>query len=176
MTSRYHENRSLTGTPRYASISNHLGIEQSRRDDLESLGYILVYFANGSLPWQGIHATTKRDKYRRILNKKKQIPLHELCSELPSVFRRYLEYCRKLRFDETPDYTYLRGLFASAMKREAMENDGMYDWLIHREGYSGALPRYCLSETGDWLFGLDHCGRRALRLTMLKSGGLLERT
>lgn len=73
ITSRYRENKNLTGTPRYASLSNHLGIEQSRRDDLESLGYVLIYFMRGKLPWQGLNATTKKQKYNKILESKIEV-------------------------------------------------------------------------------------------------------
>ena len=115
-TSRYRENKSLTGTPRYASLGNHVGMEQSRRDDLESLGYVLVYFLQGKLPWQGLRAETKKEKYSRIMECKVGIPFKQLCQGLPEEFHMYLDYCRSLRFDECPDYVYLRSLFTDVMK------------------------------------------------------------
>ncbi len=71
----YRENKNLTGTARYASINTHLGIEQSRRDDMESRGYVVIYFLRGSLPWQGLKAATKRQKYENISGKKMSTPI-----------------------------------------------------------------------------------------------------
>ena len=80
------------------------GIEQSRRDDMESLGYILMYFVTGTLPWQGLRAATKQQKYERISEKKMATPIDTLCKGAPSEFATYLNYCRSLRFEEKPDY------------------------------------------------------------------------
>jgi len=109
----YRENRTLTGTARYVSINTHLGIEQSRRDDLESIGYVLVYFLKGSLPWQGLK--NNQDKYSKIMEKKLQIPTEILCFGLPDEITFYLNYCKSLRFEDRPDYDYLRGLFVKLL-------------------------------------------------------------
>jgi len=125
----YKENKQLTGTARYASVNNHLGIEQSRRDDLESLGYVLIYFArNGQLPWQGLRATTKSEKYSRILEKKQQTTVKALCDNIPGEFCTYLNYVKSLKFDEKPDYSYLRKLFFNLFQKENYILDYCYDW------------------------------------------------
>ena len=105
----YREGRALTGTARYVSINTHMGIEQSRRDDLESIGYMLIYFLKGVLPWQGLK--NGNEKYTRIMEKKLQIPTEILCFGLPDEITYYLKYCKSLRFEDRPDYDYLRGLF-----------------------------------------------------------------
>ena len=105
----YREGRALTGTARYVSINTHLGIEQSRRDDLESIGYMLIFFLKGVLPWQGLKNCN--EKYTRIMEKKLQIPTEILCYGLPDEITYYLNYTKSLRFEDRPDYDYLRGLF-----------------------------------------------------------------
>ena len=128
----YRENKHLTGTPRYASINNHLGIEQSRRDDLESLGYVFMYFLRGSLPWQGLRAKDKQQKYDRIQAKKMATTTEALTYGCPPCFREYVDYSKSLGFMETPDYAYCRRLFQGVAAREGIEYDGMFDWVLQQ--------------------------------------------
>lgn len=132
----YRENKNLTGTARYASINTHLGIEQSRRDDMESLGYILMYFVQGTLPWQGLRAATKQQKYERISEKKMSTPIDVLCKGAPCEFATYLNYCRSLRFEEKPDYSYLRQLFRNLFHRQGFTYDYVFDWNMLKFGGS----------------------------------------
>ncbi|KAK6143957.1 hypothetical protein DH2020_020777 [Rehmannia glutinosa] len=124
----YRENKNLTGTARYASVNTHLGVEQSRRDDLESLGYVLMYFLRGSLPWQGLKAGTKKQKYDKISEKKMLTPIEVLCKSYPSEFISYFHYCRSLRFEDKPDYSYLKRLFRDLFIREGYQFDYVFDW------------------------------------------------
>mmetsp|Transcript_16033 Transcript_16033/g.29116 ORF Transcript_16033/g.29116 Transcript_16033/m.29116 type:complete len:316 (+) Transcript_16033:102-1049(+) len=126
----YREGKNLTGTARYASINTHLGIEQSRRDDLEAVGYVLMYFSRGSLPWQGLKANSKKEKYEKIKEKKMSTPIEELCKHFPSEFVTYLNYCRSLRFEERPDYAHLRRLLKDLFLREGYQYDFVFDWTI----------------------------------------------
>ncbi|KAJ8899325.1 hypothetical protein K2173_018299 [Erythroxylum novogranatense] len=126
----YRENKNLTGTARYASVNTHLGVEQSRRDDLESLGYVLMYFLRGSLPWQGLKAGTKKQKYDKISEKKVSTPAEVLCKSYPSEFVSYFHYCRSLRFEDKPDYSYLKRLFRDLFIREGYQFDYVFDWTV----------------------------------------------
>ncbi|XP_052886623.1 casein kinase 1-like protein 1 isoform X1 [Gossypium arboreum] len=126
----YRENKNLTGTARYASMNTHLGIEQSRRDDLESLGFVLMYFLRGSLPWQGLKAGTKKQKYEKISEKKVSTSIEALCRGYPTEFASYFHYCRSLRFDDKPDYAYLKRIFRDLFIREGFQFDYVFDWTI----------------------------------------------
>jgi casein kinase I homolog HRR25 len=126
------KNKNLTGTARYASINTHLGVEQSRRDDLESLSYVMMYFCRGSLPWQGLKAATKKQKYDRIMEKKMSTSTDVLCRGFPQEFAIYLNYVRSLRFDDKPDYSYLRKLFRDLFVREGFQYDYVFDWTIYK--------------------------------------------
>jgi serine/threonine protein kinase len=120
----YRDGKSLTGTARYASVNTHIGIEQARRDDLESIGYILLYFLKGSLPWQGLQGKSKDDKYDKIREKKCQTTVEQLTTGVPEEFMKYVTYCRNVQFDEKPDYNYLRSLFKQMMSANGYEYDG----------------------------------------------------
>jgi len=137
----YKEKRSLSGTARYMSINTHLGREQSRRDDLEGLGHVLMYFLRGSLPWQGMKAATNKQKYEKIGEKKRTTPIKELCDGFPEEFAIYMNYVRKLGFEETPDYDYLRGLFDKVLKRMGEEEDNVFDWMIKLEEQRKEITR-----------------------------------
>jgi len=126
----YREQKNLTGTARYASINAHLGIEQSRRDDLESLGYVLMYFLRGNLPWQGLKAPNKKQKYERISDKKIGTSVDQLCKGYATEFNQYLNYCRSLHFEDKPDYAYLRRLFRDLLAKDGSKYDAMYDWTV----------------------------------------------
>ncbi|CAD7971253.1 unnamed protein product [Amoebophrya sp. A25] len=171
--------KNLTGTARYVSINTHLGVEPSRRDDLESLCYVWLYFLRGSLPWQG-QKGSKKEKYQKIMTLKMETSIDDLigtgpsksdkaslrtstpsmnpqydfnstCSTntslsgdvenywlatgtkfsrpLPQEFKFYLQYCRSLRFTDTPDYGYLRRLIKDVFYREGYSYDRLFDWI-----------------------------------------------
>ncbi|KAI5665436.1 hypothetical protein M9H77_15289 [Catharanthus roseus] len=153
----YRENKNLTGTARYASMNTHLGIEQSRRDDLESLGYVLMYFLRGSLPWQGLKAGTKKQKYEKISEKKVSTSIEALCRGYPSEFASYFHYCRSLRFDDKPDYAYLKRIFRDLFIREGFQFDYVFDWTILKYQQSQlANPSRAIGGTAGTSSGMQH--------------------
>lgn len=122
--------KSLTGTVRYASLRTHQGFEQSRRDDLESIGFCLVYFLNGKLPWQGLRAKTKQEKYDRIRECKENVSLYELCMGLPKEIHSFCFYVRNLGYEDMPNYGYLRNLLRDALRQRGWKSDGVFDWTL----------------------------------------------
>eukprot|EP00928_Gymnodinium_smaydae_P034402 TRINITY_DN24389_c0_g2_i1.p1 TRINITY_DN24389_c0_g2~~TRINITY_DN24389_c0_g2_i1.p1 ORF type:complete len:274 (-),score=46.86 TRINITY_DN24389_c0_g2_i1:265-1086(-) len=124
----YREDKSLTGTARYASINAHLGIEQSRRDDLEAIGYVMMYFSRGSLPWQGLQAATREEKYQKILECKRATSVETLCKDFPEFFAAFLNYVCTLRFEDRPDYAFQRRLCRALFLREGFVYNCIFDW------------------------------------------------
>ena len=125
----YIKKKKLTGTARYASIHALEEMEQSRRDDLESVGYVLMYFLRGNLPWQGLKIKSKEDRYKKILDKKKETTSEELCKGFPDEFREYLEYSRNLEYTEEPKYDKYKEKFYSLVCDKLGESfDYVYDW------------------------------------------------
>jgi len=124
----FKENKDLLGTAKYASISTHLGYEQSRRDDLEALAYVLIYFLRGSLPWQNMNGKDKFEKYSNIKEKKINVSDEELCKGLPHEFLEYLKYCKNLKFEEDPDYKLLKEKFKTLLFAQNLDYDFIYDW------------------------------------------------
>ena len=125
----YIKKKKLTGTARYASIHALEEMEQSRRDDLESVGYVLMYFLRGNLPWQGLKIKSKEDRYKKILDKKKETTSEQLCKNFPEEFREYLEYSRNLEYKEEPKYEKLRNKFYNLVCNKLGESfDFVYDW------------------------------------------------
>ncbi len=151
----YRNNKSLTGTARYASVNTHLGVEQSRRDDLEGIIYVTLYFLRGSLPWQGLPARNKREKYKKIMEAKISASAETLCKGFPGIIPQpetvaellsALKYCRTLKFEDEPNYTYIKQLFRDIATSSAMEFDGNFDWIgnpviMAKLGVSSAVKR-----------------------------------
>lgn len=127
------EGKNLTGTARYASLATHMGKEQSRRDDLETIGHVVLYFLRGSLPWQNLPGKNKDEKYKNIKKKKLETSLDELCKGYPVEFKEYMEYCRSLKFEQDPDYKYCVSLFDKCMKRNNLDPKVLdYTWKQNR--------------------------------------------
>ena len=130
----YIKKNKLTGTARYASIHALEEMEQSRRDDLEGAGYVLMYFLRGNLPWMGIKIKSKEDRIKKILDKKKETSPEELCENFPDEFREYIEYCRNLEYTEEPKYDKFKTKFYNLVQNKLGEKfDYIYDWTTEKD-------------------------------------------
>jgi len=122
--------KGVIGTARYASIASHRGLEQGRCDDLEALGYVLMYFLRGNLPWQGMKAPTYSCWNKHVMNVKVKAKSEELCKGYPSEFAEFFLYCASLSFEQRPDYAMLRQRFKDLAFREGIMQDGIADWML----------------------------------------------
>ncbi|MES1914527.1 MAG: hypothetical protein MHM6MM_006588 [Cercozoa sp. M6MM] len=130
---RFSRNGDLVGTARYASCNSHHGLTYSRRDDLESVGYLLVYFLKGRLPWQGLKqrkAKKLTEQFCAIREVKEFMTPAMLCEGLPQEFAQYIEYCRNLRYSETPDYNFIQRLFHKLFLRRGYDSSAVFDWQV----------------------------------------------
>lgn len=123
----FREGLRFAGTARFASLGASCGLEPSRRDDMESIGYVLVYLLRGFLPWQGTRGITKTQRNAKISRVKRSTPLAALCAACPPELITYLKYCRNLAFEAKPDYDYLRGLFEGVFRRKGYSDDSLFD-------------------------------------------------
>ena len=121
--------KGLTGTARYASVRGHEGRDLSRRDDLESAAYVLIYLRLGRLPWQGIRGPNKKERYRMILEKKRATTPDELCADIPREYNYLLRYAKKLGFEDEPDYQLLIKVFDQmATRLSGKDREPLFDW------------------------------------------------
>ena len=123
------QNIKLTGTIRYASCNALNKKELSRRDDMESIGYMLIYLLKGSLPWQGLKIKQKSEKYSKIKELKMSLEPEKLCEDLPDEFKEYIESVKNLEFEEEPDYGRYINMFTELFKKKEYVKDYMYDWV-----------------------------------------------
>jgi len=124
----FSDNKRFVGTPRYASLNTHLGYKQSRRDDVESIIYVLIYFIKGELPWQGVKAKTKSEKKEKIKKKKKTTSVEKLCEGIPFEFVEMLTHVKSLEFKQTPDYDLYRKLLNQTYEKYKQFTNFIWDW------------------------------------------------
>ena len=122
--------KTMTGTARYMSIHSHLGKSQSRRDDLESIGYVLVYFLRGRLPWQGFKFNGNiKEKYKKIRDVKMKVSVANLTEGLPKEFELYMTYVKDMKYSDTPDYEYLKDIFHKLFEANGFSYEAAdFDW------------------------------------------------
>ncbi|ODN00907.1 Casein kinase I isoform delta [Orchesella cincta] len=132
-------NDRFVGTLNFASLNAHHGMEQGRRDDLESVGYTLVYFLLGTLPWKGLKAENAKQLNEKIIEVKLSTSPKILCKDLPPEFELFFIYCRNLAFAEKPDYRYLKVLFSEIFRARGFMFNHAYDWAVNAQRWSEQL-------------------------------------
>ena len=144
----FNSKKNMVGTLRYASVNTHMGIEQSRRDDLESVGYMLIYFLKESLPWQGLKYNSESEHMEQIGTMKITTNLNKLCDKIPNQFKQYLKICKDLKFEEKPDYDKLRDCFKSiateyniVLKYKWSQNDSNNKSNKSKDAKSDEIPK-----------------------------------
>ena len=121
--------KTMTGTARYASTNSLRGVQISRRDDLESLAYMILYFIMKKLPWQGVRANTQQNRYKKIYYMKKKLMENESFKELPLQIQNFYKSIKKLKFDEEPNYSQLREFFKDLLRSNSFVEDENFSWI-----------------------------------------------
>ena len=129
----YRDGKHLTGTLRYASCNTQLGIEQSRRDDIESIGYILLYFFKKNLPWMNVKGKNEKEKFKKVLDIKINCKLDDICQGIPKEIGLIIQYARDLKFDEKPDYNLIQRLIKNIADKNGFQFDFEFDWTVDEE-------------------------------------------
>ena len=138
--------KKFTGTILYSSINALKLKEQSRRDDLESIGYMLIFLMKGYLPWMGIKVTNQKESYLKLSKMKKDTKLEKLCENLPMEFMEYMKYVRNLEFEGNPDYNYLKDLFEQMLKNRGIEDRYLYFSWINSSKMKAKIKPFNLSK------------------------------
>ena len=136
---KFYVNKAVPGTICFLSLNASAGIESTRRDDLESLAYMLIYLCNGKLPWNDINGQNINECLDKIYLMKKTISLPKLCKNLPNEFITFTKYTRQLKFEQEPDYNYLKNLFIHALKTMNETNYLKFSWTITEKFFSANL-------------------------------------
>ncbi|CAD8185707.1 unnamed protein product [Paramecium pentaurelia] len=124
----FRDNTSFIGTTRYASIAAHKGFELSRKDDIESLIYVLLYFMKGQLPWQNMQNVSDEERTVKVGEMKMSIDLRELFKDVPIEFALILEYLKQLQYLSEPNYDFVVQQFEKAAENLGIQLDYSYDW------------------------------------------------
>ena len=129
----YIDGKTFVGSPNYTSVNTHLGIEQSRRDDIESIGYMMVLLLKGTLPWVGLDKSDFLKYLDNIFKIKRETKLDILCQGLPKEVSAFIQYARNMNFEDKPNYKYLRSLIRKIAKNNEIKLDyNKFDWIVNK--------------------------------------------
>ena len=132
--------KTMCGTARYASMNALSGLQLSRRDDLESLSYMILYFLTKKLPWQGIVAKSLAIRYKKIYEKKSELEKWDKFLSLPVQIQKFIKYCRNLGFTEDPNYKMMKNLFYDLMKEYNYTDDKNFSWINDKSILGSKMP------------------------------------
>ena len=125
----FNKNYKIYGTTIFLSLNVLRGIEQTRKDELESLGLVIIYLYKGYLPWSNYKFKDIFQALEKIKSIKESLPLKQLCKGLPVEIYEYMNYIKNMNFDDKPDYRYLQSLFLNILKKIGEKNDLYFSWV-----------------------------------------------